>query len=92
MQFFRTITRSALPILVAAAFTLSAQEFRGTLTGTVADPSGATIGKAQVQAVNPATQQTYTATTTDKGDYFIPYVLPGTYTLTVTAPGFKQQV
>jgi hypothetical protein len=76
----------------AFCFGLLAQEFRGTLTGTVTDPSGATVGKAQVQAVNQATQQTYTATTTNKGDYFIPYVLPGTYTLTVTASGFKQQV
>jgi hypothetical protein len=50
------------------------------------------IGKAQVKAVNDATQQTYTAITTDKGAYFIPYVLPGTYTVTVTMQGFKQHV
>jgi hypothetical protein len=75
-----------------AAFTLFAQEFRATLTGTVTDPSGATVGQAQVQAVNIATQETYTATTTGKGAYFIPYVLPGTYTVTVTATGFKTQV
>ena len=67
------------------------QKFRGTLTGTVTNPSGATIGQAQVQAVNRATQQTYSVTN-NKGDYFIPYILPGTYTLTVTAPRFEQQV
>lgn len=99
MTSFQIITRSTRSsfflLAVFLSFTQSglfAQEFRGTLTGTVADPSGATIGKAQVQAVNQATQQTYPATTTDKGDYFIPYVLPGTYTMTVTASGFKQQV
>ncbi len=57
MSLFRNYTHGTLPILLAAAFTLSAQEFRGTLTGTVADPSGATIGNAQVQAINQATQQ-----------------------------------
>ncbi len=79
----------AFLILPVALF---AQEFRATVTGQVTDPSGATIAKAQVQAVNNVTQQAYNTTTTDKGDYFIPYVLPGTYTITVTAPGFKTQV
>jgi len=95
MSLSRTIIRfasSSLSILLAASFVVSAQEFRGTLTGQVADPSGATVAAAQVQAVNQATQQVYPATTTAKGVYFIPYMLPGTYTVTVTASGFKTQV
>ncbi|HLH02541.1 MAG TPA: carboxypeptidase-like regulatory domain-containing protein [Bryobacteraceae bacterium] len=89
-----TRLRAVLAVCLLFAFTgiLSAQEFRGTITGTVTDPSGATIANASVKAVNTATQQAYSATTTDRGAYFIPYVLPGTYTVTVTAPGFKTQV
>jgi hypothetical protein len=68
---------------------LHAQEFRGSLSGLVTDPSGAVVPKAKVQAVNNATRQLYTATTTNSGDYLIPYVLPGTYTVSVTAEGFK---
>ncbi|MBV8895281.1 MAG: carboxypeptidase regulatory-like domain-containing protein, partial [Acidobacteriaceae bacterium] len=89
------VSRRVLPAACAALFftcILGAQEFRGTLTGTVTDPSGATIGQASVQAVNNATHENYSSTTTGKGAYFIPYVLPGIYTVTVTAPGFKQQV
>jgi hypothetical protein len=97
MSFSRIIKRcapSALSILLAATFSASlfAQEFRSTLTGQVADPSGATIANAKIQAVNQSTQRTYSASTTDRGVYYIPYVLPGTYKVTVTAQGFKTQV
>lgn len=71
---------------------LSAQEFRSNLAGQVTDPSGAVIPKATVTAVMNDTHQTYTATTTGAGDYYIPYVLPGTYTVTVKAQGFKTNV
>jgi len=70
----------------------NAQDFRATLTGQVADPSGAVIKGAKVSAVNIDTKTTYTATTTPRGDYYIPYVLPGTYTVTVTAGNFKTAV
>ncbi len=79
-------------LLLASGITLSAQEFRATLTGQVTDPSGAVIANAHIEAVNPSTHQNYTSSTTDKGVYFLPYVLPGTYTVTVTVPGFKNQV
>ena len=71
---------------------LGAQEFRSTLTGQVTDPSGAVIAGASVTAVNNATGQTYTGNTSAAGDYFIPFVLPGTYTVTVKATGFKTAV
>ena len=90
-----SLSKSSLTLSLFFLFSLSplySQEFRGTITGQVTDPSGALVGKAQVTAVNTATQQSYPTTTTDKGLYFIPYVLPGTYTLNVTAPGFKTQV
>ena len=67
----------------------NAQEFRATLTGQVTDPSGAVIKGAKVAAVNNDTKTTYTAVTTARGDYYIPYVLPGTYTVTVKAGNFK---
>ncbi len=61
------------------------------MTGTVSDPSGAVVPNATVDATNDSNQQKYTTTTTGKGVYFIPYMLPGTYTVTATAPGFKTQ-
>ena len=75
-----------LCLLEAAGF---AQEFRATLTGTVTDPTGAIIPNARVLAVNNDTQQKYTTRTTNTGLYYLPYVLPGSYSVTVTADGFK---
>jgi hypothetical protein len=82
----------ALVAFLGASLSLSGQEFRATLTGQITDPSGASVTKAEVRAINRDTQQAYTATTTDRGLYFIPYVLPGTYKVTVTVQGFKTQV
>jgi Carboxypeptidase regulatory-like domain len=83
-----------LALLLVSAFlpTVLAQEFRGTLTGQVSDPAGALVPGAQVEAVNQATHQAYKTTSTDKGVYFIPYVLPGAYKVSVTATGFKTAV
>lgn len=69
-----------------------AQEFRATLTGQVTDPTGAVIAKAKVTATNNDTGSTYTDATSNAGVYFIPYVLPGTYTVKVEAEGFKTSV
>jgi len=59
---------------------IQAQEFRATLTGQVTDPSGAVVVSASVSAVENDTHITYTGTTSATGVYYIPYVLPGTYT------------
>ena len=66
-----------------------AQEFRATLTGQVTDTDGRLVAKATVTATNDDTGSSYTATTSDAGVYYIPYVVPGTYTVKATAPGFK---
>ena len=68
------------------------QEFRATLSGRVTDPTGAVVVKAIVTAVNVDSKTTYTAKTTNDGTYYIPYVLPGTYTVSVTAKGFMTTV
>jgi hypothetical protein len=82
-----------MPLLaLMVTWPVAAQEFRATLTGRVTDTSGAVMMKASVKAINNATQQTYTGLTTKNGDYYIPYVLPGTYTVSVSADGFKTQV
>jgi hypothetical protein len=88
----RYIHYFALLLLLALYLPLPAQEFRATLTGQVSDASGAMMVKAKVVAINNETQQTYTAATTKEGTYYIPYVLPGTYTVKVTADGFKTVV
>jgi len=65
-----------------------AQEFRGTITGLVTDSAGAVVPHALVVASGP--QQSYNARTGADGDFTIPLVQPGVYTVSVTAPGFKK--
>ncbi len=84
----------AVPLAVLAFLPLrvSAQEFRGSMTGEVTDPSGAVIPNATVTAVQHNTQTTYMVKTNSAGVYYIPYVLPGTYLVTAAATGFKTSV
>ena len=61
-----------------------------TLVGTVTDSSGAAVPNATVVAVQKATGVSYKGQTTAAGDYSLPYVDVGTYSITVEAPGFKK--
>ena len=62
------------------------------LTGQVTDPSGAVIANATIEAVDATSGTSYTGKTSSKGVYYIPYVLPGTYTVSATGQGFKTAV
>ena len=77
---------SALLILVPA---LNAQGPVGTLNGTITDPNGAVVPGAAVVATNTSTGQEAKTTATSTGDYTLPYLPAGTYTIHVTAPGFS---
>ncbi len=85
---FRTML---LPVigLFCSLFPLAGQEARGTLLGRVVDPTDAVIIGAKVDAVNTETGVHYTSTTNGSGDYILPFLMPGGYTLTVESKGFK---
>src|ERR671926_445615 len=89
----RRVLRWHLPTLMlcvlASALTCLGQESRATLTGRVSDPNGAAIPGATVSITSQATQLTETATTNDEGNYTVPFLLPGRYTVKVEAQGFK---
>ena len=74
-------------ICTLAAF---AQGDRGTITGTVTDPTGAVIPNANVQLTNSETSAVYQVATTSTGNYTLANLPVGTYTLTVDATGFKK--
>ncbi len=87
---FQRVFVSLVILLAAGLVSGPAQESRGTILGRITDPSGAVIPGAEVRAINVATQAAARARTNDAGNYTIPYLLPGTYTLTVEAQGFKK--
>src|SRR6202165_1851160 len=72
-----------LPIGVA-----SAQTF-GAITGEVRDPSGAVTPNASITATNVATNVSRSTSSNDSGVYSFPDLIPATYQVTVSAPGFQ---
>src|SRR5206468_4561673 len=71
---------------------LSAQEARSTTLGRITDPTGSVIVNATVEAANTDTGVRSTAQTNANGDFLVPFLIPGPYSLAVEAPGFKRSV
>src|SRR5688572_13424992 len=80
---------TAFMFALCATFSVSAQEFRGTITGTVTDPNGAVVPGAKVTVKNTATNVTTNATSGESGGYAVPFLVPGTYSVSVVGDGFK---
>src|SRR5262249_3676603 len=91
-MFARSIRAASIAtILIAlAAVATFAQEFRGAITGRITDRSGSAIASAKVTITNTATNTASIATTNEVGDYSAPFLLPGLYTISVEANGFKR--
>src|ERR1035438_4626084 len=88
MKCFRTTCKPALLIL-CTLLPLAGQETRGTLLGRVTDSTDAVIVNAKVEAVNTQTGIHSTSATNSTGDYVLPYLIPGSYSLNVEGAGFK---
>lgn len=82
--------RVMLVVLFCAGSSMTAQEVRGTILGRVTDPTGAVIAGAKIEALNVGTGVRYSATTGQTGDYLLPFLIPGSYTLTSEMAGFKR--
>ena len=68
---------------------LAAGQAATSLRGTITDPSGSTVSGAKVVLANSESKTERTATTAEQGGYQFQFVPPGTYSLTVTAAGFR---
>jgi hypothetical protein len=84
--------RIILVFVLLAAVSLSAQTFRGTILGTVTDPSGAVVAGAKVTVKNVGTGLERTTDTSADGSYALPELPIGTYTVTITLTGFQTSV
>jgi hypothetical protein len=84
--------RIILVFVLLAAISLSAQTFRGTILGTVTDPSGAVVAGAKVSVKNQGTGLERTTDTSADGSYALPELPIGTYTVTITLTGFQTSV
>src|SRR5438128_1915902 len=64
------------------------QTVQGVITGTVTDPSGASVPDAKVSITNAGTGVAQATTTSSDGSYRFSLVPPGTYTVDIQAANF----
>lgn len=89
------MTRRLLTIAACTLFSLSsllplhAQTVVGTLLGQVTDASGGVVSKASVSLRNVETNRVVETVTDASGNYLAPNLQPGTYEITITAPGYR---
>lgn len=84
----RTIVCSLLlPILGAV---LDAQNYQGSLRGTVIDASGAAVTTVKITLTDQATNVARSTITNAEGEYVFSSVDPATYSVTAESPSFKK--
>src|SRR5215831_8298557 len=80
----------ALTCFLQAPCLLQAQFDRGRISGAAYDPSGAIVVGASVRVLNPQTEAVREAVTDEKGFYLVDSLLPASYNIVVSAPGFGE--
>lgn len=87
---------AAVLMLAAVAFQarvpVSAQVLYGSLVGSVTDQSGSVVPGAKVTVVNRSTNLTRTVDADSTGNYAVPALTPGTYSVRVSQTGFQDAV
>jgi hypothetical protein len=76
--------------LIGFSHALLGQAVTATLLGTVTDSTGATIPNAKVTASEAGTGALHLSVTNESGNFTIPDLQPGPYSVTVEAKGFKK--
>jgi hypothetical protein len=89
-KLFRVVFFSI--VVLAMSISVSAQEFRGTISGTVTDASNAQVSGAKVLITETRMGTKFETVTDASGQYTIPFLLPGDYEIAVTKDGFKAAV
>ncbi len=92
----RTTHIFAIPIFAGLALlfpqSLTAQEARGTISGKVKDANNALLPGALVKVLNTAMGTTVSLKTNETGFFQAPFLIPGTYQVTVEISGFKRYI
>ena len=78
----------AVAVLFLCSISAPAQTFRGSISGTLSDSTGAALPEATVKLDSPATGLTRTVVSSATGEYLFPDLPVGTYSITATHPGF----
>jgi Carboxypeptidase regulatory-like domain len=91
----RVLLVGACIAFVAAIFsggTAFGQQVFGSILGTITDPSGSPVANAKVTIKDVNKSTTFDTTTNESGNYTRGQLIPGSYQVTVEAPGFSKVV
>lgn len=81
-----------LILLALSALTIGwSQQTTATLTGTVTDTSGSTVPGAEIKVVAKGTNAAREAVSDASGNYTLPFLQSGEYTISVSSKGFQGQ-
>ena len=80
----------AAALICGAVAPAWAQEFRATVKGQVVDGSKGAVPGATVNVRNTDTNEVATAVTNAEGNYTVPFLRPGPYSMTVELAGFQK--
>jgi hypothetical protein len=88
---YRAIVLSVFALLSATA-SFAQTTGAATIVGNVTDTSGAVVPGAKVTVINTETNFRFEGVTNQEGYYYVPYLRPGTYNVTIEVAGFKRYV
>jgi len=90
MNSVKRFAFSSIALGLALSSLAFSQSSTTSLRGTVTDPSGSVVAKATVVLANTESKTERMVTTGVQGEYQFLFLPPGTYTLSVAAPGFRR--
>jgi hypothetical protein len=90
MRSYRFIVSFLFSLAIVLMGSAVAQTSSGTISGHVVDQSGGIVTNAEVRLVNQQTAVQVTAQVRPNGDFVFADVQPGTFSVTIQAPGFKE--
>ena len=88
---FRRFGLAVLALLALAA-PVTAQDFRGSIRGTITDSTGGVLPGVTVTVTNTDTRVSQNVVTDQKGVFLVPYLNPGPYSVTAELSGFRKVV
>ena len=88
----RLWTFALLAMLLAIPLGLHAQQYSGSISGTVTDSSGAAIPGASITLINTGTSEKTTQNSGGQGEFTFAQLPIGTYEVHVTQGNFKEYV
>src|SRR3984957_13964499 len=95
MRFSLVAAIALLSALLSALLNPAAlfcQKFRGTISGSVKDPSGAPMAGVKITVIETNTGTKVQTVSDAAGEYTAPYLQPGDYQIAANMQGFKDYV